>query len=144
MALQTVEKEIGGRVYAATQLPAMRSLKLLARLGKVAAPALAAGLDSDMGKAAGLLFEKLDDSEVEHLIKALLEPMLVTDGDTQRPVLTGFDAAYAGDRLPEVFSLIRFALEVQYGPTLAALGPLLAAQTRQQGPAGAAPKQPEA
>lgn len=125
MPIETKEKIIGEATYRVSQLPAMRAFKLLTRLGKVAGPALAAmkgGLDADLGEAAKALFDRLSEDEVEQLLRQILETVQVTEEGKTRQMLTGFDIIYAGDRMVEVFEVVKFALEVQYGPIFAALG----------------------
>lgn len=112
------ETVIAGRAYTATKLPAMRALKLLARLGRVAGPSAALLTDGDanIDAAARALFDRLGEDELELLVRGLLESVRVEG----RPVLTGFDTEYAG-KLDEVFQLVKFALEVQFGGFFAAL-----------------------
>jgi hypothetical protein len=116
----TEERMIGARTYRATQLPAMRALRLLARLGRVAGPAFAvlleAGAEGSIQGGARALFDRLGEDDVEQLVRGMLETVTV-DG---RSVLLGFDAEYAG-KLDEVFLLVQFALEVQFGGFFAAL-----------------------
>jgi len=126
MSLQSNEKVINGRRFIVPQLPAMAALKLMARLGRVVGPALGtltAGLEAtvDLGKAAGLLFQQLTESETEGLINALCANVLMIDGNAQRPMMKAFDVDFAGERLVDVLEVLRFVLEVQYGPTFAAM-----------------------
>ena len=128
MPLETQQQVINGRTYSVTQLPAMRALRLLARLGKVVGPALASGMEANVSAAAGLLFERLDEAEMEYLVKQLLQGVVVAEDGKQRDMLVGFDVAYGGAMLVEVFEVLRFALEVQFGPTFAVLLAKLGAQ----------------
>lgn len=133
MPLETKTAVIKGKTYTASTLPAMRALKLLTKIGKVAGPAMAAGLDADLTKAAHALFDGLDENEVETIIKALLSTVTVTDErGNQRDVLAGFDVEYAGEGLVDAFEVVKFALETNFGPIGAALA---AATSRPQPPA---------
>lgn len=122
MACETKEVTIktarGERRATISQLPAMRSLRLLTRLGRVVGPSLAMLFKGDaeqVGKAVGELFSRLDENEIEHLVKELLfeaGARIEVDGNLL-PVKDVFAAEFAGD-LGAVGSLIFAALEVNY------------------------------
>lgn len=115
---------LGERVYTVTQLPAMRAAKLIPRLGKMLGPTfarmltmpgasgLAGLLKMDVGAlapAVETLFDRLTETELESLIKLMLESATV-DG---RPLLVRFDTEMQG-RILDLFKLLKFAFEVNY------------------------------
>lgn len=139
MPLETKQVVIKGKTYTASTLPAMRGLRLLTKIGKVAGPAMAAGLDADLTTAARALFDGLDENEVENIIKALLSTVTVTDErGNQRDVLAGFDVEYSGAGLVDVFEVVKFALETNFGP----IGAALAAAAKPLQPANLEPLKP--
>lgn len=131
---ETRELEIGGKTYRVTQLPAMRSLKLLNRLGRVLGPALGtlagaatsssglSGMDvGKLGEAAELLFDKLSEKELEDIVLQLTELVECSDGEKSF-VLTKphIDTLFQGD-VGGLLKLVAFALEVNYGSFLGEL-----------------------
>jgi hypothetical protein len=116
MSTATLERDIDGRRYAVTQLPAMRALRLLNRLGRIAGPALvglvegASAPPGALGLAAEGVFERLSDEELEALVKELLSSARV-DG---KELLPQFDLHFQG-RMGTLFRVLSFALEANYG-----------------------------
>lgn len=143
MALNTIEKEINGKRFTISQLPAMRALKLSTRLGKLFGPAMAkvAGAGppkafEDMNlealsPAVAMLFENLTESEIESLTKELLGSALAQlDGNWVE--LFGkaptFDLVMGGDVLG-IYRLLYAAIEVNYSDFFDALRGLVTAVT---------------
>lgn len=130
---ETHALDLDGFTYGVTQLPAMRATKLLARLGRLAGPALlqlvgdlrSGGLaDADLsglGETARQFFAGLTDAELESVIRELLGTVTVTtlEGKTA-PVMPVFDTHFQG-RLDALFRLLWFALEANYGNFFVAL-----------------------
>lgn len=124
--IESKTKSIDGFSYTVTPLPAMSQMKLLTRLLKSAGPSIGQlgaalkgiGSAADLKKldverlvpAIGALFSALEDAEVEHLTRALLESALV-DNKGLWPL---FNNHFQGKML-SLFKLIGFALEVNYG-----------------------------
>lgn len=119
--------EVAGRRFLVGQLPAMRALKLLNRLGRVVGPSLAAAVGamkgslaetdvSALGEAAKQLFDRLAPEETEGLLRELFATVEVfsEDGTKKGPVMPQFDLVFQGEMLG-VFALARVALEVNYG-----------------------------
>jgi hypothetical protein len=118
---ETQTREIGGRTFTVTQLPPRRALKLLRRVVAVLGPPLAQGLSATSGRglkevdltalapALEKLFEQLDDAELD----ALIDGALATARLDGKEVLPVFDLVFRG-RLPDVFKLLVFALEVHF------------------------------
>jgi hypothetical protein len=137
MACQTIEKtiQLGGqdRKLTVTQLPSMRAVKLLARLGRVAGPGLAllaSGDASRLGDAVRMLFAELSEAEVEHLIAELLfEGARVEVGGQMVPVKVAFASEFAGEMLAIVEAL-KVALEANYGSFFGGLAGLIPAGLR--------------
>jgi hypothetical protein len=128
MALKNDTRIIDGLEVRTSQLPALRSLALSARLGRVAAPALAAlGASGGSLKGAGEalipaltdLCSRLSEGEVESLACDILAATSVVIDDGKGPrVLTlnnrqMIDLAFAG-RFKTMLLVIGFALEVNY------------------------------
>jgi hypothetical protein len=146
MSIKTQEKQIAGRRYVVTQLPATRAIKLLRRLGHVLGPALAKAVGSSRGNlsiatldvgslsdAVALLFDRLSESELEYLMRELLSTAQVLTDDKWVQLSTGlagtqpYDAIFAGD-LAGLFGCMAFAIEVNYGDFFGVLRGSLQAQ----------------
>lgn len=108
MAQATEERTIDGVRVTLTQLPAMRALKLLPRLGKILAPVLG-HLNTDVAAALPLLFDRLTGEELEDITKELLSTALA-DG---KPLLQVMDLVFQG-RPETVLKVLKFALEANY------------------------------
>jgi hypothetical protein len=135
-------KTIGGRDYTVSQLPAMKAVKVLHRIGKALGPALARAFAALGGKNAGAnlleidlsgidagefaeaiagLFRDLPEAELEKLIRDLLETCTVTDEEGKTGLLMKtFDVSMQG-RMQDLFALLAFAFEVNFGNFSAAL-----------------------
>lgn len=127
-------KVIDGMTFTVQQLPAMRALRLLNRLGRFFTPALASLVggggklgQADVGAlaaAAGGLFDRLSEDELERLTKDLLETATVAiDGKDTGPVMPQFDLLFQG-KMGAVLKLLAFALQVNYSDFSDALGGL--------------------
>lgn len=111
-----------GEVFTVSQLPAMRSVRLLTRLGKVLGPAaseLGRALATTKGEtpqvealapALGALFSQLEPDTVEQLLRELFATTKVGATDLM-PV---FDMKMAG-QFNSIWKLAATALEVQFG-----------------------------
>lgn len=130
MGLATQELAIGQNTFTVSQLPAMRALKLSARISKLIGPALAAaaGETVNMESVARALFDRLDPDELEKILRELLDTTAVrgAGSDKSGPVMGLFDVLFAGDQLAEVVPLVQFALKAQFGALFTALVPAAA------------------
>jgi hypothetical protein len=126
---------LGEKTYSVTQLPAMRAMRLQARLLAVFGPALSqlvAGLKDvkslarmdvsliapALGGAVESLMKRLTPEEAEALVRELLIGATVTvrvDGkpDRQAELLKLVDEEFRG-RLLDLYALLGFALQVNY------------------------------
>lgn len=164
MALKMAEKTIDGVNYTISQISATRSVKLLARLGRVLGPALGQiaglveGIDPEKSvadqeidlNAAGdvvrALFATLDDAEIDGLLRELFSNV-VAFGDAKDLGFVGafdgnlrnIDAHFSG-RVDSLFRVAFASLEVNYGSFFGALAALA---PRRKGKA-AAPVAPSA
>lgn len=147
MGAKTQQKEIGGRTYTVTQLLGFASLRMLNRIARALAPALAKAAGSvkgsvnftdvakllgnvdmtGLGDAVGMLFEKLTEDELEGITKVLLGSAWVDyqddDGKQFHQDLSKkgvFDLEMQG-RTGDVLQLLIFAFEVNYGSFFGAL-----------------------
>lgn len=144
MAITTRELELGGKKFMLAQLPAMRALRLSARLGKMFGPALigaimAGGLNSDALPALATLFDRLSPEELEVLTRELLAnaTVIMTDDNGRQqnaPVMDVFDGLFQG-RLQDVLQLLREALVLNFGATFSEL---VAAASARKPPAASA------
>jgi hypothetical protein len=127
MPIETKTVEIGEYTYQIPQLPAMRGLKMLNRLGRLFGPALAdlfgsadevesiADLDVRfIGPAARDVFERLTEAEMESITRDLLAGTLVTIGPKTAPVMPIFDDHFAG-KYQDVFQLLGAAIKGNFG-----------------------------
>lgn len=121
--LKTEDREIEGLAVKTTQLPALRALNLMAKLGRVLAPIVGSvpGLSmqafdlSRLGPALGLIFAQLNEGEASKLAREILVSTRVTV-DGKFIELTS-DAAINGvfdGRIPALLLTMGFVLEVNY------------------------------
>jgi hypothetical protein len=148
------ELQIGDFTYTVQQLPTTRSLKLFHRLAGALAPALGSvasalaetggnvgNLDimvaaKLIGPAMGSLFDKISPEQMVEITKELMQGCVVTGEGVENPNLDKqpvFDSHFAG-RLQDVYKLLKFSLEVNYGDFFAEL---LAFAVKYQKPATA-------
>jgi len=135
MARQQKEKTIDGLTFTVQQLPAMRSLKLLHRLGKTVGPAMLKALSgapdkapaklgsmnvADMADGVALLFDRLSADDAESIVRELFETATVTENGNTFQLMPVFDNVLAG-RTATLFKAVKFALEVNYQDFLPAL-----------------------
>jgi hypothetical protein len=113
--LTTREDTIDGLAVRTTQLPAMRAMKLIHRIGKAMAPLVAAIKGKDgLGPALQGMFQSLPEAEWEALIRELLantvveEKVLFHNGSSQN-----FDTVLGG-KIGTVFKLLKLSLEVNF------------------------------
>jgi hypothetical protein len=110
------EKEIGGKRFSVTPLPAMRALRLW--------PLVARGffgIDTEKGGADAIPLTRLSADEVEKLARELLS-MARMDGAELLPQI---DGVLQGD-IPTLMGLLAFAVDANYAsfsPGSAAPGP---------------------
>lgn len=114
--------ESGTIIATTTQLPALRSFRLLTRLGKLMGPAIGrlkgVGLKSDMSAllpALMSLFDNLEPDDVDSLTLQILEGTVVEVGG--RPTVLssteGVNRVFGG-RLFLMFKVMVFAIEVNF------------------------------
>lgn len=115
--IETKEKIIGDSTYAVTQMPAMRAIKLQARLLKLVGPSLAAMIVSDpenpdscLPMAVGLLADKLNPDDFENLVITLLQGVR-KDGVEISKDKANLD--FAG-KLNELYLVLQFVLEANF------------------------------
>lgn len=135
MGVQAQRRSIDGFDVQLSPLPAMRSIRMLNRLGQVAGPALASIgaavgsakgkkgsiLDMDvskLGDAAQKLFEHLEPQVFESIMQEVLGPCLV-NGKQLSPAM--FDELFTG-KVGSALKVFAFGLEVNYGNFFDALG----------------------
>ncbi len=143
--LESKDKQIGSNTFRVTPLGAKQSLPLLLDLAKIVGPALGIVIDaagagsksfSDLantkitgdvfGRAAEMLFSRMDNGKVQELINKLMERTQIDREGSGNFMQLGpvYDLTFTG-KLSELFGWLRFALEVNYSdflPLLASLG----------------------
>lgn len=148
--METRESEVGGYTVRCTQHRARAAARLLAKVGRCVAPALAkikgtisadekaADLKemdlADIGPAIAGLFESLEDDRLDALMLEIFAHTTITmpSGDTQGELRVfdlsrgeQIDSAFTGN-LPLMFGCIKFALEVNFGSFFGAKGVIAA------------------
>lgn len=127
MALKTEVREIHGLTVTSTQLPPMRSVMLMTRMARLGLPAFAkmegltiGGLGqldlSALAPALAELFGRLSDRDAADLVRAILEGTSVREGNGKSVELINdgaIDTVFSG-RLPALFAVVRFCVEVNY------------------------------
>lgn len=126
--METRERSIGGHSYRVTQFPGRMGLRLQVRLVKLLGPAVGtlaadgnvmdAQIDGGMiGKAVGLLADRLEEDAVEKLVVELLSGTRRDGGELGGAQI---DLAFAG-HYGELLQVLAFVIEVNYGDFLGAL-----------------------
>lgn len=136
MALKTESTEIetseGTKTFEVTQLTAIRSVRMLTRIGNLLGPALKEmkGAAPDLAQpdalkmlgaaAIGDLLSRLNENDVEKLLRDLFETVTVEGA----PVKSQLDMLFAGN-VAGMFKLAAFCLQVNFGDFFSALGGLV-------------------
>lgn len=136
MALKTEQRDIQGLAVTTTELPAMRSLKLLTKLGKVFGPLLASLPELKANKlsneaiatAIGVALGKLDEADVSTLTRDILASTRVQVDHEKGPRVLDLNSE---DRVNTVFEgkldalllTMAFALEVNFAAFFLGLRP---------------------
>jgi len=124
MPLRTETRTIDGDWFQVTQLPPTRSTLLLNRLCKSAGPAIIAAVSEGKGNdlsagalamGAGQLFQNLKDEDLKYVMGELFSMTWTKHGpqNAQVPVESIVDDVFA-DKMPTMFKVLGFALEVNY------------------------------
>lgn len=116
--IETKEKVIGESNYMVTQMPAMRAVRMQARLLKLLGPSFAAILASDDTKnldnalplAISLLVDKLDEKTFEQLVLDLLQGVRKEGAELTKAKI---DYEFSGN-LNELFLVMQYVLEVNF------------------------------
>lgn len=141
MSRETKTEFIDGLEITVMQLPAKRALKLMHRLAKVLGPAALKAVGGDglslknlataklgnLSEAASMIFDKFSESDLDQLLQDLFETARLGVNGKQLPMLTVMDDQLAG-KPGALLSMIKFALEVNFGPFLSGFLASLAAQ----------------
>jgi hypothetical protein len=116
--IEVKEKNIGEAKYMVTQMPAMRAVRMQARLLKLLGPSFAAIVasndkdnpDSCLTMAVSLLVEKLDEKTFETLVLDLLQGVRKDGAELTREKI---DLDFAG-KLNDLYLVMQFVLEVNF------------------------------
>lgn len=142
-------REIGGMTFQVQQLPATKAVLLSRRLASIVGPAALKGLGGAAGglanldvgglsTAAEMLFEKLTEAEFSSIMKQLLDGCFVEHDGKKALLLPQFDHLMRG-KILEIYQLLAFALEVNFGPLGDSLRALLAQAQAAQPKASSSP-----
>lgn len=142
--METKELSIEGFDVRVTQHRARAAAKLLAKVGRVVAPGLAkiaSGITDgnikeaeleDIGPAVAALFEALDDDQLDAILLEVFKHATIVMPDSNGTLRVFdlskgemVDEAFTG-RLPLMFKVAKFSLEVNFGSFFAANGALAA------------------
>jgi hypothetical protein len=109
----------GDAEVTGTQLPAMRSARLLLKLGKVLGPGLAglaAGLDDvkALPPAVSALFEQLTPDEFEAVALEVLEPTQIKVKGQASPISREVLDEFFTGHVADLFKLVGLALKANY------------------------------
>ena len=115
--IETKEKAIGQSNYMVTQMPAMRAVRMQARLLKLLGPSFAAMVASDASNpdsclpaAVSMLVDKLDEKTFETLVLDLMQGVRKDGVELTKQSI---DLDFAG-RLNDLFLVMQFVLEVNF------------------------------
>ncbi len=127
----TQTREIDGLTVSVSQLPPMRSLRMLNRLRKAIGPAMSKLLSGNTGKLGDMDISRLGDAlealnlpdqELEDITKELLATARIqVDGKNMNMMNGGqFDPSMNG-QVGVILKAVGFAIEVNYGSFFGAL-----------------------
>lgn len=115
--IETKEKTIGDSVYSVTQMPAIRAVRMQARLLRLVGPSFGALIgsdpknpDSSIPLAVSLLADKLDETTFEKLVLELMTGVRKDGAELTRGKI---DLDFAGN-LNDLYRVIQFILEVNF------------------------------
>lgn len=129
MPLKTDKRTIGDYEVTVTQMPAMRALSLLPRLGKALAPALSqltsTGVDireADVIPALSTLFSSLTPEEAQALVREVNAGTSVMVDGRARDLNNdaAINSVFGGD-IASLLKVTAFAMEVNFSDFLAAM-----------------------
>jgi len=126
MPREPQQKTINGVLYEVTPLGASKGLQLFTRVARVVGPGLerVTSLEDASGAvlaALGTLAENLDADNLEAICRLLADSTMARVNGKELALGAVFDAHFAGD-LGSLFEWLKFGIEVNLGPLLAALG----------------------
>ena len=120
-------RDIAGRTFEVTPLPAGKGVKLMLRIGKVLGPLAGlvgqpAELTSAVSEVAAEVLARASEDDLEAIYRPLAESTLVhrtgPQGQAMKPRLVDiFDVEFAAD-YAALFQWLRMALEVNFGPLM--------------------------
>lgn len=103
--------------YLLTQIPAMRGLKLLKQITKLAGPAIVAsqGDNANIGSIIEAVMEHADEANIEELIVTLVQSA------SKGSMAINFDMEFAGD-YGKLLLLVKEIVEFNFGSVFTDLG----------------------
>lgn len=125
--IEPVEKEIDGRTYIVSPLPATKGLAVLTRIIKVVGPSIGeigdieTVMSSDLTLVLKGLSERLDETVVSGVVSDLLSTVQVRADGRYTELARIIDTEFAG-RIGRMLRLLGVCLEVNFGDFFGAGG----------------------
>lgn len=120
MAIKQKTIEVNGNEYLITQLGALKGTRVLKEITKLVGPAFAAmqkqGEAGSIGDAMGMLFENLDNANIEGMIMELANTVAKSNGS---PI--NFDMEFAGE-YDKLFLVLKEVADFNFGSVFTLLG----------------------
>ena len=123
MAIRQKTIEVNGSEYLITQLGAIKGTRVLKELTKLVGPAFAklqtkdaVGQSGTLGDALGILFENLDNANIEGIIMELANTVSKANGSA-----IVFDMEFAGE-YDKLYLVLKEVLEFNFGSVFTLFG----------------------
>lgn len=123
MAIKQKTIEVNGSEYLITQLGALKGTRVLKEITKLVGPAFASmqkkdgeGQTGTIGDALGILFENLDNANIEGMIMELANTVAKSNGST-----INFDMEFAGE-YDKLFLVLKEVAEFNFGSVFTLFG----------------------
>jgi hypothetical protein len=123
MAIKQKTIEVNGSEYLITQLGALKGTRVLKEITKLVGPAFAQmqkkdgdGESGTIGDALGILFENLDNANIEGMIMELANTVAKSNGSA-----INFDMEFAGE-YDKLFLVLKEVAEFNFGSVFTLFG----------------------
>ncbi len=120
MAIKQKTIEVNGSEYLITQLGALKGTRVLKEITKLVGPAFASmqkkGESGSIGDALSILFENLDNANIEGMIMELANTVAKSNGSA-----INFDMEFAGE-YDKLFLVLKEVAEFNFGSVFTLLG----------------------
>lgn len=122
MAIKQKTIEVNGSEYLVTQLGALKGTRVLKEITKLVGPAFAQmqkgsdGQSGTIGDALGILFDNLDNANIEGMIMELTNTVAKPNGSA-----INFDMEFAGE-YDKLFLVLKEVAEFNFGSVFTLFG----------------------